>query len=118
MACPFFFPTQPSSATAGRRAPLGRLYEGECHAAPGAVLRAVPGPDLAHDVCNFGYGRGRCPLFPSDSFADAVRFFWREGHPEAVYEKDWAPLKPDRNPAEAVLARQREACAASATHGR
>ena len=28
----------------------------------------------AGDCCNLGYARGRCPGFPADSQADAVRF--------------------------------------------
>jgi hypothetical protein len=26
------------------------------------------------EICNFGYGRGRCEQFPAESAADAIRF--------------------------------------------
>lgn len=33
-----------------------------------------PEPETSRELCNVGYARGRCPRFPSDAPADAVRF--------------------------------------------
>src|SRR5690606_5602244 len=74
MACPWFLPEQEVDVAARprpARAPLGTVFTGTCHATPEAF---VPSDDLLYEPCNFGYGRSRCPAFPLDTEADAVRF--------------------------------------------
>lgn len=91
VACPWFEPLAEADADWPRpaRAPLGRLFTGVCRA-PGAPLE--PEPDLLHEPCNFGYGRDRCPHFPSVSAADAVRFSLRGNRIVWILEKDCAPV--------------------------
>ncbi|MBC7927686.1 MAG: hypothetical protein H7039_18730 [Bryobacteraceae bacterium] len=92
VACPWFEPTIPADM-ADRvrpgRAPLGRLYEGLCHA---GGPPATPEPEAMYESCNFGYGRDRCPRFPGEGVADAVRFSERAGQLLWVLEKDFGPI--------------------------
>ena len=70
MACPHFRPeTRLPHPTGTAPAPLGDLYAGAC-----ANSDQVPDEDTVRELCNYGYARGRCPRFPPDSPADAVRF--------------------------------------------
>lgn len=70
MACPFFLPKEvlrDSPWERPPRAPLGQLCSGECQAG----LEPQPAD---HELCNFGYARGRCARFPEGAEVDAVRF--------------------------------------------
>ncbi len=99
MACPWFEPLTEASASdrpLPARAPLGRLFEGRCHAGPGEAV--VPDAAVHYEACNFGYGRagyGRtsCPRFPADGEADAVRFSEHAGRLVWILEKQYAPLR-------------------------
>jgi hypothetical protein len=74
VACPFFLPVTRLDQDGwihAPRFPLGDPYQGICQAVAG---EAVEPPEASlHDLCNCGYGRGRCERFPAES-ADAVRF--------------------------------------------
>jgi hypothetical protein len=89
MACPFFVPEAVSDSVRAARAPLGRIYTGTCAAGqdPGA-----PVPESV-EPCNFGYGRGQCPRFPTDSPADAVRFTRYRGDVIYVLEREYTPIE-------------------------
>lgn len=65
--------------------PLGTIFSGTCHA---AAEPFVPHDQLLYEPCNFGYGRGRCPVFPEGSDADAVRFSGSKW----VLEREWRPV--------------------------
>jgi hypothetical protein len=74
MACPYFYPVarfETSPWNVPPRLPLGDAFSGECRA-PGNSAQ----PDEMHvrEICNFGYGRGRCEQFPAESSVDAIRF--------------------------------------------
>ena len=102
--------------------PLGDWWQGECRAGGETEI------DLAH--CNMGYARGRCPRFPQDEGADAIRFTISR-HEETllriyyVAERDHHPFEQGpleyslthhalvAPPSEAALARQAEAYAES-----
>jgi len=74
MACPYFFPVarfESSPWSVPPRAPLGDAFSGECRAPENS---AQPDETRTREICNFGYGRGRCEQFPAESAADAVRF--------------------------------------------
>lgn len=95
------------------RLPLGAPYEGRCQAEDGGEVQ--PEAAILRDLCNFGYARGRCPLFPPGSAeADAVRFHagryvleknyspWRTGPVEMIEEarlkRQAAVFAENRNP--------------------
>lgn len=94
MPCPFFLPTEALRETPWERpprAPLGQLCAGTCEAPP----EHAP---AAHDCCNFGYARGKCPRFPEDASTDALRFLVLERSSETVrvlyvFERDHAPVE-------------------------
>ena len=96
MACPYFYPLarfESSPWSVPPRLPLGDAFSGECRA-PGA--QAQPDETRVREVCNFGYGRGRCEHFPADAAADAIRFHAAESAGELiqiqyVLEKDCWP---------------------------
>lgn len=75
MACPYFFPVarfESNPWVVPPRLPLGDAFTGECRAPD---CTGQPEESRMREVCNAGYGRGICELFPSDSAAsDAVRF--------------------------------------------
>jgi hypothetical protein len=92
MSCPYFYPNAPCSdaTTTPARAPLGVLYDGLCYAE--AAHPRLPVPGELHEACNFGYGRARCPSFPPNAEADAVRFTPAGAEILYVLEKDCAPV--------------------------
>lgn len=74
MACPYFYPLarfETTSWVVPPRLPLGDAFTGECRAAATAFQ---PAEDQLRQVCNLGYGRGRCEHFPEAADADAIRF--------------------------------------------
>jgi len=74
MACPYFYPAarfETSSWIVPPRLPLGDPYSGECRA-HGAAYH--PDESTIREVCNVGYGRGRCDRLPENAAADAIRF--------------------------------------------
>jgi hypothetical protein len=94
MACPWFNPLSEADFSARprpARAPLGTVFEGICEARPDAPF--TPSDDLLYGFCNFGYGRDRCPAFPADSEADAVRFTSVGNRSVWVLEKEHAPVR-------------------------
>ncbi|MDZ4799007.1 MAG: hypothetical protein SGI92_12650 [Bryobacteraceae bacterium] len=114
MACPWFEPVS-VALTLDRpqpaRAPLGKVFEGLCHADASKPVAADPA--MLFEACNFGYGRSTCPRFPANGDGDAVRFTELDGRLIWVIEKDCAPVRHgvvDRGSATGgVLARQAEA---------
>ena len=54
----------------------------------------APAEDHQRELCNYGYARGRCPHFPADAPADAVRFSLISEQ-QAIYilEKDHSPME-------------------------
>ena len=93
MACPYFFPLAEADFEARprpARAPLGTVFAGECHAAPGAPFQ--PSDRLLYEQCNFGYGRSSCPFFPPGATADAVRFTEWKGALLYILERDYSPV--------------------------
>lgn len=90
VACPWFEPSDSCTVSRAARAPLGAVRNGICRSAA-APERLTP--ELLTEACNFGYGRGRCPHFPHETEADAVRFSWRAGRLVWILEKDFAPLR-------------------------
>ena len=93
MACPWFNPAREADFAARprpARAPLGTVFDGMCEADPKAPFR--PSDDVLYEACNFGYGRGRCPSFPADTPADAVRFTAVGDRRLWILERDHAPL--------------------------
>ena len=111
MPCPYFYPQLPAGPCGQHppaRMPLGRLYEGECHADP--LQPTVPDRKVVRDCCNFGYGHGHCAIFPKDSEADAVRFSLSATR-ELVWilEKDFSPVRHGRmQDASPILRKQAE----------
>ena len=78
MACPYFYPTarlDHGSWVVPPRLPLGDAYAGECRAQAGEPCSNEAQPDESHvrEICNSGYGRGKCSRFPQGAPADAVR---------------------------------------------
>jgi hypothetical protein len=92
MACPFFVPEAVTDVFRAARAPLGRIYSGNCRARPDP---ASP-PQESIEYCNFGYGRGRCSRFPADNPVDAVRFTRYKGDIIYVLEKECTPVEHGR----------------------
>jgi hypothetical protein len=86
MACPFFYPVerfQEGEWPTPPRLPLGDPYHGMCLVNP--TREARPEREILRQQCNLGYARGKCPRFPKDAGADAVRFM--------VASEDGAVLK-------------------------
>ena len=117
MACPYFYPVarfDSSPWSVPPRLPLGDAFSGECRA-PGTA--AQPDESRVREICNVGYGRGRCENFPGQSSADAIRFHIRsEGGDlikiQFVFEKDCWPGEHgevDFTAAPQTLRRQAEA---------
>ena len=100
MACPYFFPTSKAEgARQPARAPLGVVYEGRCDL----------GGTVSLETCNFGYGRGICDAFPSDSVSDAVRFTRLGDRTIYILEREYLPVRHgDVNTLTGTLARQAE----------
>ena len=78
------------------RFPLGDPFGGACHAQPAEIVE--PSETRQHELCNYGYARGRCDRFPGGSAADAVRFSVTDETPTRVLlvyvvEKDHAPVE-------------------------
>ena len=96
MACPYFYPLarfESSTWIVPPRLPLGDAFAGECRASEASFQ---PGEEKLRQVCNLGYGRGRCDRFPQDAYADAVRFNLTEDagvliRIQYVYERDCWP---------------------------
>jgi len=96
MACPYFYPAarfESDSWAIPPRLPLGDAYAGECRASNQPFQ---PDESQVREVCNLGYGRGRCSRFPADAKADAVRFHIAEDGAaliriQYVFEKDCWP---------------------------
>jgi hypothetical protein len=96
MACPYFYPVarfETSPWSVPPRLPLGDAFSGECRA-PGNS--AQPDETRTREICNFGYGRGRCEQFPTSSTADAIRFHVAKDAGELIeiqyiFEKDCWP---------------------------
>lgn len=97
MACPYFYPVARFESrpwTVPPRVPLGDAFFGECRA-PGATQ---PDESRMRELCNVGYGRYGCELFPADSSADAVRFHVAKDtgkliQIQYVFEKDCWPME-------------------------
>ena len=93
VACTCFRPTVPLPwrTWPGKfRPPLGRPYDGTCHADSGRPH--VPDRDVLLAGCNIGYARGICARVPDDS-PDAVRFSLREpGTIRWVVEREHRPV--------------------------
>ena len=87
LPCPFFLPETPVHAEG--RMPLGDEYRGSCHSNPSEPF--VPEEARQHELCNFGYARGRCQRFHGD--VDAVRFSIAEDRLIWVLERDHAPIE-------------------------
>jgi len=122
MACPYFYPLarfETTSWVVPPRLPLGDPFAGECRAGDTSFQ---PDEDKVRQVCNLGYGRGRCERFPDAADADAVRFHVSTDAGELIriqysYEKDCWPRKHgtiecsnagvvSSEPANAILRRQ------------
>ena len=96
MACPYFYPLarfETTSWIVPPRLPLGDAYAGECRASESAFQ---PEETKLREICNLGYGRGRCDRFPEAAQADAVRFHILEDagaliRIQYVFEKDCWP---------------------------
>ena len=99
MACPFFLPVRRIGSggwNPAPRLPLGDAYGGVCHARASSPFE--PPEETQRDLCNCGYARRRCPHFPDNGAADAVRFSVtgdQDGRVTLVYilEKDHAPME-------------------------
>ncbi len=75
MACPYFSPEErfPEAAWPKHpRLPLGDPYAGTCVAAPDKEWQ--PDQTTLRELCNLGYGRGKCPRFPAGAGPDSYRF--------------------------------------------
>ena len=96
MACPYFYPLarfETSLWAVPPRLPLGDAFAGECRAGESAFQ---PDEEKVRQVCNLGYGRGRCDRFPDTAGVDAIRFHMSEDagaliRIQYVYEKDCWP---------------------------
>jgi hypothetical protein len=74
VACPFFYPLEPSEPqgwSTPPRLPLGDLQQGECRA---QAVTFLPEASELLKHCNSGYARGQCARFPEDAEMDAFRF--------------------------------------------
>jgi hypothetical protein len=99
VACPFFLPVRRLGSGGWNpepRLPLGDAYGGSCHALASAPFE--PPEETQRVLCNCGYARRRCPHFPDNGPADAVRFSvigHQDGRVTLVYilEKDHAPME-------------------------
>ena len=99
MACPYFYPVerfQEREWPTPPRLPLGDPYHGMCLVNPTRETR--PDMETLRQYCNLGYARGKCPHFPKDSSADAVRFMVARDQDtllklQYVVEKDHSPLE-------------------------
>ena len=99
MACPYFYPVEHFADREWPnppRLPLGDPYHGMCLVNPTRETR----PDMAalRQWCNLGNARGKCPRFPEEASADAVRFMVAGDKDDViklqyVIEKDHAPLE-------------------------
>jgi hypothetical protein len=107
MACPYFYPlTRMEGADPyPARAPLLRLYSGECRA---QAQSSIPGDSTQRQYCNFGYGRGGCASFPPEAEADAVRFSGSGKSMLYILEREWCPVShgTPTSPPSATVARQ------------
>jgi hypothetical protein len=131
MACPYFYPAQPSAVNSGAETamlPLGDRWTGICRADPESP---APARETAQrPFCNLGYARLECGCFPEGEGPDAVRFTVRAAEPGIlrlyyVLERDHnpfahGPLEYSRAggvaanfPADSTLARQAQAYAES-----
>lgn len=117
MACPYFYPLarfESSPWSVPPRLPLGDAFSGECRA---SETPAQPDETRMRELCNVGYGRGRCEHFPSESSADAIRFHAAGFTGELIkiqyfFEKDCWPAghgEVDFGAAPSLLRRQAEA---------
>ncbi len=96
MACPFFEPRTKlgeGPLDPAPRLPLREAWDGVC-----VVDLEAPAEQEQREICNTGYARGRCPRFPSNAEADAVRFsaaLDADGALRVVFilERDHAPLR-------------------------
>jgi hypothetical protein len=96
MACPYFYPVarfETSYWVVPPRLPLGDPYTGECRAED---IAFQPEESRVRQICNLGYGRGRCDRFPEAALTDAVRFHVAGDAGELiriqyVFEKDCWP---------------------------
>jgi hypothetical protein len=96
MACPYFYPVarfETSYWVVPPRLPLGDPYTGECRATD---IAFQPEESRVRQICNLGYGRGRCDRFPEAAVTDAVRFHIAGDAGELiriqyVFEKDCWP---------------------------
>ena len=99
MACPFFLPVRRLGSGGWNPAPslpLGDAYGGSCQAPASGPFEPPEG--VQRELCNCGYARRRCPHFPDNGAADAVRFSVtgdQDGRVTLVYilEKDHAPME-------------------------
>jgi len=123
MACPYFYPLarfETTSWVVPPRLPLGDPFAGECRVREASFQ---PDEDKVRQVCNLGYGRGRCDQFPDAADTDAVRFHVATDAGELIhiqysYEKDCWPREHgmieystaegvvSSDPANAILRRQ------------
>ena len=71
------------------RVPLGDAYRGSCHSNPSEAY--VPAEARQHELCNFGYARGRCERFHGE--VDAVRFSIAEDQLIWVLEREHSPVE-------------------------
>lgn len=117
MACPYFEPLAPMASPGGRRFPLIDAWSGVCRA--GGQSQEPPDARTLLEVCNCGYGRGVCSLFPCAGGPDAARFHVLEdGSVIWVLEKNWTPDEHGRidrtaleePPGGRLLVRQARAC--------
>jgi hypothetical protein len=122
MACPYFYPVarfETSPWSVPPRLPLGDAFSGECRA-PEKALQ----PDETHvrEICNWGYGRGRCDQFPAQAAADAIRFHITEEKSgliriHYVFERDcWPGERGEVDLADASPTLVRQAGAALESH--
>lgn len=96
MACPYFYPVarfESSSWAVPPRLPLGDAYSGECRA---KGITFQPDEKTVREVCNVGYGAGRCDRLPEGAPLDAIRFNVAADHGELIriqyiFEKDCWP---------------------------
>jgi hypothetical protein len=96
MACPFFEPR--TKLGEGPWDPAPRLPLREAWAGVCVATSEAPAEQEQREICNTGYARGRCPWFPTNAEADAVRFSAvrdTDGTLRVVFilEKDHAPLR-------------------------
>jgi hypothetical protein len=89
MPCPLFEPREVwTDWTGPSRVPLGEPYRGRC-----AATGAPPETATQMTLCNFGYARGRCAVFPDSEAADAFRFSMRGAELVWIVERAHAPVQ-------------------------